>query len=280
MKSASKMCLCLAALLLVQLAFAQMKNNHSVKIKKMNRNVNKEAIRNLYENILNNRKLELLDSLISKDYSTGKGEKGVEGFAKSVIALINAFPDAKWTLTEIVAEGNKVFVQQRMEGTHKEPFQNIAPTNKFVTIEGTGLYEFNDGKIIYSQIQTNRLGFLQQLGVIQPDFSIPAQADTDNVFFVDKFSMPKNSFAEFSYRMEYNRKFIKHITGFIKDEIMVREDPTGNITVMTIAVWKNKGCLDIAKKLVQEEYARINFDPGSFYQQLNISMERQIFSAY
>jgi predicted ester cyclase len=127
---------------------------------------NKEAIRNLYENILNKRQFEQLDNLISKDYVNLKGDKGVEGFKKQIPELIKAFPDAQWTLTAIVAEGNKVFVKQRMQGTHKGAFQHIAPTNKFIINEGTGFYEFKDGKIIYHEIQTDRLGFLQQLGVI------------------------------------------------------------------------------------------------------------------
>lgn len=131
---------------------------------------NKAAIRNFYENILNKRQFEQLDNLISKDYVNLKGDKGVEGFQKQIPGLIKAFPDAQWTLIAIVAEGNKVFVKQRMQGTHKGVFQHIAPTNKVVTNEGFGIYEFKNGKIIYHEIQTDRLGFLQQLGVIPVEY--------------------------------------------------------------------------------------------------------------
>ncbi|HET9486206.1 MAG TPA: hypothetical protein VFO54_02180, partial [Chryseosolibacter sp.] len=65
----------------------------------MNTTVNKEAIDDLYENILNNRRFELLDSLVSKDYTNSQGEKGIEAFKKGVVAITKAFPDARWTLT-------------------------------------------------------------------------------------------------------------------------------------------------------------------------------------
>lgn len=137
----------------------------------MNTDKNKEAIRNFYGNILNKRKFEQLDSLISKDYVNRQGDKGVAGFQKQIPELLKAFPDAQWTLTAIVAEGDKVFVKQSMKGTHTGEFQHIPPTNKVITSEGTVLYEFRDGKIINHETQTDRLAFLQQLGLIPVDLS-------------------------------------------------------------------------------------------------------------
>ncbi|MFT3825168.1 MAG: ester cyclase [Chitinophagaceae bacterium] len=280
MKPLLKLWLNAAAILVIQAAFAQTKNDHSVKINTMQTNTNKEAIRNLYENILNNGKFDLLGNIISGEYTNAQGAKGVEGFKKTVTDLRNAFPDAKWTLTAIVAEADRVFIKQKMEGTHKGIFQGITPTDKIVTTEGTVLYDFKDGKIIHSQVLTDRFGFLQQLGVIPADLLSLARKSSETIYFVDRFTIPAGSFNEFMSRTTYNRDFIKHLEGFVKDEVMVSKDSTGNIVVMTVAAWLNKDYLEAAKKKVQEEYARIGFDPQVFCSQLGITMERQVYSAY
>ncbi len=135
MKSAIKMGLFLSALIISQNGFTQVKSlNHSIKNTTMEVAIstNKEVIHSLYERIMNNRKFELLSSIVSEDYTNAQGEKGIEAFKQGIMNVINAFPDAKWTLTEIIAEANKVFVKQQVQGTHKGIFQNISPTNRAI----------------------------------------------------------------------------------------------------------------------------------------------------
>lgn len=259
-------------LFISQTLFCQ--NNQNQKSKIMETERNKNVIKNLYENILNKRNFFQLKDVISENYSNPKSGNGIEGFQRTVQNFISAFPDIKWTLTEIVAEGNKVFVKQFAEGTQKGVFQNIKPTNKNTKTEGMGIYELKDGKIISHQILTNQLSFLQQLDVI-PETIL--SIDNNSVFFVDRFMMPKSSFQEFVKRMEINRNFIRKIDGFIRDEKMIKEEENGQIIVMTIAIWKNEEYLENAKKLVQEEYKKTNFNPTELYEKLNITMNREIF---
>lgn len=259
-------------LLSSQTLFCQ--NNQNQKSKIMETERNKNVIKNLYENILNKRNFLALKDVISENYSNPKSGNGIEGFQRTVQNFISAFPDIKWTLTEIVAEGNKVFVKQFAEGTQKCVFQNIQPTNKNTKTEGMGIYELKDGKIISHQILTNQLSFLQQLDVI-PETIL--SIDNNSVFFVDRFMMPKSSFQEFVKKMEINRNFIRRIDGFIRDEKMIKEEENGQIIVMTIAIWKNEEYLENAKKLVQEEYKKTNFNPTELYEKLNITMNREIF---
>ena len=92
--------------------------------------------------------------------------------------------------------------------------------------------------------------------------------------FIDKFIIPESSFEEFSERMNYNRQFIKKISGFIQDKVYKSIDEPGNISIITIAEWEDELSLKKAKELVQNEYARINFNPPAFMSKLNIKMER------
>jgi predicted ester cyclase len=283
MKSVIKIGLFLSAFPIGQYGFSQVQSlNNSVKNDKMEAaiNANREVIHGLYENIMNNRKFELLSNVVSEDYTNAQGGKGIKSFKQGIMAVINAFPDAKWTLTEIIAEGNKVFVKQQVQGTHKGPFQKIAPTNRAISNDGMVIYQFENGKIITHQIQTDRLGFLQQLGILPSDPISLTQEKEFNVFFVDKFIIPKNARGEFIQRMQANRNLIKSIPGFIKDEVIAYEDANGNLTLMSIAVWQNQGFLDKAQQLVEAEYKKINFKPAEFTERLNIKMERETYKAY
>ena len=282
MKSAIKTYLSLTALITCQFGLAQTNSHHPVKNTNMETasSINKEATRILYEDILNNRKFELISSVVSEDYTNIQGEKGIDAFKKGITALTKAFPDAQWTLTEIAAEGNKVFVKQQVQGTHKGQFQNIAPTNRSVSNEGFAIYEFKDGKIISHQIQTDRLGFLQQLGVLPSDLTALPLENQSNVFFVDKFFIPKNAIEAFTQSMQYNRNFIKSLPGFIKDEVIAYSDTNGDLILMTTAVWENQDYLDKAKIAVQAEYERIHFNPKELIERLNIKMERQQYTRY
>lgn len=273
-------------LLIGLFSFSQVKTNQSfIKSKKEGAmdtiaSKNKEVIRNLYENILNKRKFEQLGSVISNDYANDQGGKGIEGFQKQIPELIKAFPDAQWTLTAIIAEGDNVVVKQTMQGTHREKFQNITPTNRAVTNEGMAIYKLKDGKIIHHEIKTDRLGFLQQLGVIPVDLTTLTTIKENEVYFIDRFLIPAGSMKEFTERMNYNRNFIKNLDGFIEDKAFEQKGDDGNFIVITTATWKSKEHLADAKTEVQSEYKRINFDPAEFYQRLHIQMERGIYSPY
>lgn len=236
----------------------------------------KETIRFLYDSILNTKQFEKLSQVISADYTNQVGEKGVAGFQKSIIGLATAFTNAHWTIEEIICEEYKVVVKQKFTGTQTSKFQNISPANKSVSVDGIATYELKSGKIIRSQIQTDRLGFMQQLGIIPPNLT-PLNENT--VYFVDKFFVPKTSIDEFTKQMKSNRAFIANLSGYIRGEAIQKTDSEENLTIITIAIWENQDKLDEARQSVQTEFKRIGFNPAEFYQRLNIKMEREIYSS-
>ena len=135
---------------------------------------NKELLRNLYEDIMNNRKLDqITGDLVSDEFVNVQGTKGPEGFKQQIQALFKGFPDAHWKLDEIIAEGNKVMIRQTFTGTHLGQFQFYEPTGKKLSNTGIAVYEFNSGgKIAKATIDTDRLSFLQQMGLIPQDLKL------------------------------------------------------------------------------------------------------------
>lgn len=76
------------------------------------------------------------------------------------------FPDMKWTVDDIMIDGDKVMASWTMRGTHTGPFMFIAPTNKDVTVTGMVVFRIADGKIVERWAESDNLGLLQQLGVV------------------------------------------------------------------------------------------------------------------
>jgi steroid delta-isomerase-like uncharacterized protein len=232
---------------------------------------NKEVVQHLYAEVLNNRNMELLKDLVSDEYTGINGEKGAIAFQHAISPLLDAFPDAHWTIEEIIAEGNKVVVRQQLTGTHMHPFQQIAATGKHITNNGIAIYELKDGKIIHSSIQTDRLSFLQDLNMVR--LKSPAQ-----ISFIDKFIIPAAAFNEFNERMRANRKFISTLPGFISDEAYTSADKDGNVVCITVALWADMAAFTKAKEAVGEEYKKQGFDPVALFKRLHILAERGVYA--
>jgi steroid delta-isomerase-like uncharacterized protein len=167
-------CVLSGALLIGMPSFSQVKTNHSltqskkeVKMKiDQGQEKNKAAVRKLYEDILNTGKLELLDQVIAEDYTGVLGEKGPAGFAQAIAPVRTAFPDIKWTIEDLIAEGDKVMAKWSWKGTNTSSFNGIPPTNKEVTHHAVNIFQFSGSKISKAWMESDRLGFFQQIGVI------------------------------------------------------------------------------------------------------------------
>jgi predicted ester cyclase len=231
---------------------------------------NKEIVRDMYETILNQKQLDKLNLFVDEDYE--------REFNSANKRLFTAFPDIKFTIKEIFQDNNKVVTLFSWSGTHKDEYFNIAATQRKVTVEGMGIYELKNGKITHNIANPDKLSFFQQLGIIPQDFISINSNPQESIYLVDEFEIPKESYHKFKEKMDYNRSFIHNLEGFVKDDVIIKEDTADQINIMTIAVWKNKQSLEEAKHSVQSEYKRIGFNPKEFYEKLNLNMKRGIYS--
>lgn len=237
---------------------------------------NKEIARRLYEEVLNKRNTALLPDLVAADYPGVQGGKGPDAFINPLLPLIKAFPDIQWKVQEVMAEGDKVVICWKLEGTQAAPYLNIGNTGRSVSNNGMAILTFREGKVASAMVQTDRLGFLQELGILPQDpaaLSAP-RPGKDEVAFIDKFSFPEQAEAELVERMTYNRNFIRTLPGFIRDEIYKTKGTNGQLLYITVAHWENAAAVAKAKDAVAAEYKRIGFNPAAFYERLHIQMER------
>ena len=88
----------------------------------------------------------------------------LESYKKFLTAFYAAVPDAHFTIEDMVAEGEKVWVRINIQGTHRGLLRNIPATNKPVSYTQIGMYRLANGKIIEAQAQFDDLTLLRQMG--------------------------------------------------------------------------------------------------------------------
>lgn len=94
---------------------------------------------------------------------------GVDAAVAHQRALYDAFPDMRYELESIVAGGDDVAARWTVTGTHEDEFQGIPPTGEAVAIPAMGTATVIDGEITEVWLVYDRLGLMQQLGVIEAD---------------------------------------------------------------------------------------------------------------
>jgi predicted ester cyclase len=132
---------------------------------------NKAAMRRIYEEIWNQGKFEVLDEIVSPDYvfnvATPPGAPaGREGLRWLIKMYRSAFPDIHVQVEDQFAEGDKVLTRISIRGTHKGQFMNLAPTNKEVAVTALVVTRFTNGHNVEGWAELDRLGLMQQLGVV------------------------------------------------------------------------------------------------------------------
>jgi steroid delta-isomerase-like uncharacterized protein len=98
-----------------------------------------------------------------------RGRDELRSFFES---LFDAIPDARTTVTRVVAGEQSCAVEWRLEGTFSgEPYMGIEANGKHVEIRGCDLLELEDGQITSLTAYSDGAGFARQIGLLPPDGS-------------------------------------------------------------------------------------------------------------
>lgn len=135
-----------AALILVfllagaQPAFAQSGN--------ANVEANKAVVRRYFD-AFNRGDFSHLDEIVTADYGDRlEGQTPGIGVIRSYLEGLKAsFPDFTWTIEQIVAEGDRVAVMNRVSGTHLHDFGGMKPTGNKVDFRAFQIYRIEGGKL-------------------------------------------------------------------------------------------------------------------------------------
>ena len=131
---------------------------------------NKAVVRRYYDEVLNQRKVDVLDQLAVEDYiehdpfpGQGNGRADLKARAK---LLHDAFNPLSFTIQDVIAEGDKVVVRWTNAGTDKGGFLGAPATGKDFGTTGIDIYTVPDGRLAEHWHVVDLLTQMQQMGVI------------------------------------------------------------------------------------------------------------------
>ena len=142
------------------------------KAQKAKEEENKAIATRSIEELWNQRKLDLIDEIYAADFVGHIVDNpdiiGPEGYRALMTMYLNAFPDHRFTIEDLITEGDKVVTRWTSTGTHKGELMGIAPTGAQMTVTGTTIHRIADGKYAEEWSNWDALGMWQQLGVVPP----------------------------------------------------------------------------------------------------------------
>ena len=142
---------------------------------------NERMIRRIYDELCNERKLEVADEIIANgatNYDTGLLPMpfGPEEMKSTVQMVTAAFPDNRHEVEDVVALDDKVVLRCTLTGTHEGPFMGIPPTGRKIEVNEIHIYRLKDGKAVEHRAGRDDLGAMRQLGVIADAVPAPGSA--------------------------------------------------------------------------------------------------------
>jgi len=131
---------------------------------------NKAIVRRFFEELLSTDNFAVADEILSPDfrfYFAGSPDPmDLESYKGFLAARRGAFPDRRFVVEEMIAEGDKVSARFTMRGTHKGKFRGIAPSGTKLTMTGIDMIRLAEGKMVEDRVEVDQVGMMQQLGMI------------------------------------------------------------------------------------------------------------------
>jgi predicted ester cyclase len=131
---------------------------------------NKVIIEKVYR-IFSGGNLDELEKFINPNFAEFYKDPRIEGsgleYLKNLMRMNReAFPDIKFTINEILTDGDKSVVYSTLTGTNMGSFMGKPATNRSVNLDGIDICEIINGKLTQHWGVWDNLKLLQQLGIV------------------------------------------------------------------------------------------------------------------
>ena len=136
---------------------------------------NKAVVRRFFDEFANKGDSSVIDEIYSPQFVmhvVDGPSVGVDSARRGYPSFRDAFPDVKYTIEDMIAEGDMVAFRMTIEGTHLGRFMNVAPTGRKIRYSRFGIIRLEHGKWAEGWVLTNQMSLLQQLGAIPPTSEI------------------------------------------------------------------------------------------------------------
>jgi predicted ester cyclase len=112
---------------------------------------NKALVRRYYEEVLNQRQLQIFDELADSHFTSYLADgKGIDSdiYKQAIAGTLAVIPDLSVTVEDQIVEDDKVVTRWKATGTPQVEFAGIKPNGKPVTITAIHIHRVQNGKLI------------------------------------------------------------------------------------------------------------------------------------
>ena len=125
-------------------------------------------VREYIERVWNDKDVDALDTLASERYlrhlGPGEAPLGRAAQKERLRKLQHALPDVRFTVDDLIAEGDRVVFRVTVTGTHRGEMFGVPATGKAVAFSAIDILRFDAGKIVEHWGFGDSAAVLRQLG--------------------------------------------------------------------------------------------------------------------
>ena len=128
--------------------------------------LNKSVVQSYWNGKWNERRPAILDELLTQDViHHGSSEiNGIEEYKQIYGMYLSALGETHFEIEKLIAEGDKVVSQARIQATQNGQLGEIPPTGKAITVGIYTIFRLVDGKIAEEWEIMEELAMMTQLG--------------------------------------------------------------------------------------------------------------------
>lgn len=130
--------------------------------------LHREVTKRVFHQAWNKADFDGLDALIAEDATFHIRDLTLPTSAKDLERIVagwhRAFPDFRFSIQDMVAEGELVAVRLILTGTHKDQWQDIPATGKRIRVTVMMFLRFEAGQVVQIWEDYDEYGMRMQLG--------------------------------------------------------------------------------------------------------------------
>jgi steroid delta-isomerase-like uncharacterized protein len=135
--------------------------------------LNKMIVRRFYEEVFNQRNVDVIDELMNDDFinndPTPAAARDRESMKQFIKTITVAFPDHHHAIEDLIAEGDKVVMRCTLTATHQgyfPRFLEMPPTGNSICQRQIHILRIQNDKLAEHWVVRDDLTVMQQLDVI------------------------------------------------------------------------------------------------------------------
>ncbi|MCA1561441.1 MAG: ester cyclase [Chloroflexi bacterium] len=103
-------------------------------------------------------------------HHTRFGSHGYEAVINIVGEFMRAFPDLRFEIEDLVADGDRVASRMTAHGTHQDEYMGVPATGKQINCSVFGIARVADGKLVEHWGVTDELQLIEQIGLVPQEY--------------------------------------------------------------------------------------------------------------